>query len=401
MKYSVVDRLGHATYIAVLGGSGMKGILLSVMVLLLVSCSDPKPTPDIQATVESAVATQMAPIIQTQTVAPTIPPTATPLTNATSQHTATPVPTFTPLPIATATPSLVDIVKRISPSIVRIDTESGMGSGVIIENNVSDGSALVLTAFHVINRASFIEVRVFDSETFDGNVVGVDTRRDTALIRICCHVGFSPLAVGNTDVVKTGSDLYAVGYPIGNLLQGRATVTQGIVSAVRYNTEFARWEIQTDAPLNPGNSGGPILSRSGNIIGIVSYKYIGTEGLAFAIGEQTINEILPILKAGTFVPPSKYYFTGTGKGRSEDFTITASKWTVYWETNISYCGEIGHIRLFKQNPFESKPNILQSYIMDGGAVFINGPGTYSIQVSLCPGASWVLSVYNEIYNEIY
>jgi serine protease Do len=113
---------------------------------------------------------------------------------------------------------------------------------------------LVLTAHHVIDRASYIEVKVYDSETFNGTVVGIDETRATALIRICCDVGFPPLRLGDASVVKTGSDVIAIGYAQGFLLEGRATVTQGIVSAVRYSTEFKRWEIQTDAPLNPGNS---------------------------------------------------------------------------------------------------------------------------------------------------
>ena len=156
--------------------------------------------------------------------------------------------------MATAIPSLADLVEMISPSVIRIDTESGIGSGVIIETDVSDGSALVLTAHHVIDRASYIEVKVYDSETFNGTVVGIDETRATALIRICCDVGFPPLRLGDASVVKTGSDVIAIGYAQGFLLEGRATVTQGIVSAVRYSTEFKRWEIQTDAPLNPGNS---------------------------------------------------------------------------------------------------------------------------------------------------
>ena len=372
-------------------------LVVLVSALVLMSCSEANPTPDLDATIQSAVATQVARISETSTPTPgatKLPSTATPSPLASP----TPQPTATLLPVATATPSLVDLVDRARPSVARIDTESGMGSGVIIETNEADGSALVITAFHVVDRASFILVTVFDSQTFDGTLLGVDMPRDIALVRICCDPGFPSLELGDASVVKTGSEVIAVGYPSGFLLEGRATGTTGIVSAVRYNTEFNRWEIQTDAPINPGNSGGPLLSRSGSIIGIVSYIFVGTEGLAFAVGEQTVSGILPILKAGTYLPTPKKHFSGVSVGRTEDFIITSSRWTVDWDTNVTYCGGyVGHIRLFKFDPVESLPNLFQASFMTGGRVLVGGPGTVLIQVGFCRDAQWSITVYDEVY----
>ena len=94
-----------------------------------------------------------------------------------------------------------------------------------------------------------------------------------------------------------------MGYPLG--LPGEATVTRGIVSAARYDSEYRSFVIQTDAAINPGNSGGPMLSKSGEILGINTFGYDETqsgrpvEGLSFAISETTVQQHIPTLQAGT------------------------------------------------------------------------------------------------------
>ena len=97
-----------------------------------------------------------------------------------------------------------------------------------------------------------------------------------------------------------------MGYPLG--ISGRASITEGIVSALRY--EEGNWFIQTDAPINPGSSEGPLLSRSGDVLGINTYKIDSTEsgrmveGIGFALSEKTFNQLLTDLKTGYFVPPT-------------------------------------------------------------------------------------------------
>jgi hypothetical protein len=119
--------------------------------------------------------------------------------------------------------------------------------------------------------------------------------------------------------------------------------------------------------------------------------------LAFAVGEETISEILPILKAGTYVPPPKQYFTGTGWGFTGHFTITASIWTLAWNSNGSYCDVKQHLRLFKYSPIESFPNPFQGYIMTDGRLLVRGPGEFAVQLSLCQGTQWAITVYDEKY----
>ncbi len=141
-----------------------------------------------------------------------------------------------------------------------------------------------------------------DSTTYRGTVLGTDSVRDLAVVRICCS-SFQSLPFGNAATLQPGDEVVAMGYPLG--LPGEATVTRGIVSAVRYNQTRLSNVIQTDAAINPGNSGGPMLSLSGQILGINTFRYEETEsgrpveGVGFAISEQTVQQQIPTLQAGS------------------------------------------------------------------------------------------------------
>ena len=164
------------------------------------------------------------------------------------------------------------MVERVRSGVVRIKTNLGSGSGIIFELGESDGSALVLVNQHVIQGASRVDVIVNDSTTYPGNIRGVDTARDLAVLRICCGKGFKVLPFGDASKLKAGEELIAIGYPLD--FEDEATVTSGIVSAVRYESDTDRWVIQTDTALNPGNSGGPLLILSGEVVGINTYKFL-------------------------------------------------------------------------------------------------------------------------------
>ncbi|MFH1560125.1 MAG: S1C family serine protease [Chloroflexota bacterium] len=198
------------------------------------------------------------------------------------------------------------MIQQVRPSVVRIDTNLSTGSGVIFEVSASDGSAKALTNYHVIEGASSITVVVNDSVSYGGTVLGVDSLRDLAVVRICCNAGFQALPFGDASIIQAGDELIAMGYALG--IQGAASVTRGIVSAVRYDSNTSRWVIQTDAPINPGNSGGPLLSASGEILGINTYiirssqSGVAVEGFGFAVSQETIKVVLPGLKNQPLVP---------------------------------------------------------------------------------------------------
>lgn len=216
--------------------------------------------------------------------------------------------------------------------MVRIRTNLGSGSGVIYSKS-ADGSALVLTNYHVIEGASAVDVVVDDSTTYRSTLRGTDPERDLAILNICCS-DFTTVALAMGDDIPTGSEIIVMGYPLG--ISGLATVSRGIVSALRYESDTDRWVVQTDASINPGNSGGPMLALSGEFVGIATYKIlasrggIAVEGVGFAVSDKTLRERLPILTSGqasvklkpltptATPPPRRFKLTINGSDISED-----------------------------------------------------------------------------------
>ena len=254
----------------------------------------PPPTPDIDATVAAGMAA---------TIAAMPPPTNTPIPTATP--TPTPIPTATPRPTATPTPTispavlLSEMLKQVRPAVVRIEAGPGTGSGAIFETQGRTG--YVITNHHVVEGYGQVSVTVNDTTTYQGTVLSVDSVRDLAVVSICCG-SFHSLTFGRASSLDPGDEVVAIGYALG--MQGPATITKGIVSAVRYDSRHEAWVIQTDASINPGNSGGPMLSPNGEVVGINTFKISETsvEGVGFAISETTVQERIPALKAGAPSP---------------------------------------------------------------------------------------------------
>ena len=290
----------------------------------------PPPTPDIDATVEARMAATIAarptptntPMptatpVPTHTPLPT--PTATPVPTETPTPTPVPtptsVPTATPTPVPTATPTptaipfqspaaaLSEMVKRARPAVVRIESVFGSGSGAIFETE--GRTAYIITNHHVVEGSAEVNVTVNDSATYRGTVLGTDAVRDLAVVRICCG-SFRSLAFGDASGLDPGDEVVAIGYALG--LSGEATITRGIVSAMRYYSNYLSDVIQTDAAINPGNSGGPMLSLSGEIMGINTFRREETDsgravdGVGFAISGTTVRGRIPALKAGSPSP---------------------------------------------------------------------------------------------------
>ncbi len=182
------------------------------------------------------------------------------------------------------------MVEQVRGGVVRVETLDASGSGFIFETS-DDGNGLVLTNYHVVEGASHISVEVSDSQIYRGHIEGFDPDRDLAVVSICCG-DFSVLSFGDVSSIKPGSEVIAMGYPLN--LAGAASVTRGIVSAIRSDRDIEA--IQIDAPINPGNSGGPLLSPYGEVLGINTFALIDTEGLGFALSERTIRAILPEIK---------------------------------------------------------------------------------------------------------
>ena len=179
--------------------------------------------------------------------------------------------------------------------MVRIESRAGGGSGAIFETQGQ--TALIITNHHVVEGVAEVNVTVNDSDAYTGLVMGTDAVRDLAVVKICCG-NFRKLPFGDASSLEPGDEVIAIGYALG--LSGEATITRGIVSAVRYDDRHQSDVIQTDAALNPGNSGGPLLSTSGRVMGINTFGYAGPEvqSLGFAVSVKTVQQEIPALRTG-------------------------------------------------------------------------------------------------------
>jgi S1-C subfamily serine protease len=213
----------------------------------------------------------------------------------------------------------IDVAKKASPSVVFITTDmrainvrtraiedvpQGAGSGIIW-----DEQGHVVTNFHVIQNASAAHVILFDQSSFDAKLVGADPSHDLAVLKIDTPLGMHliPIQMGTSFDLKVGQSTLAIGNPFG-LDQ---TVTSGIVSALHRTIPGAEGNlledvIQTDAAINVGNSGGPLLDSAARLIGINTAIYSPSPtrayaGIGFAISVDTANRVVPqIIKTGKF-----------------------------------------------------------------------------------------------------
>ncbi len=222
---------------------------------------------------------------------------------------------------------LVDIASRINPSVVTVfvaqkveiqrspfdfgpfsffdvpgrqEVQKGMGSGVIVSK---DG--YILTNNHVVKKADNIKVRLYNGKQLPAKVIGTDPKTDIAVIKI--NAKNLPVAeLGNSDDVKVGQVVMAVGSPLSKTLVN--TVTMGIISAKgRANEDLADYSdyLQTDAAINPGNSGGPLVNVDGKVIGInsaIATQTGGFQGIGFAIPINMAKNIMEqLIKNGKVV----------------------------------------------------------------------------------------------------
>ncbi len=167
--------------------------------------------------------------------------------------------------------------------------ERSLGSGFII-----DETGYIVTNNHVIAQADEIKVKLADGKEFDAEVVGRDSKTDVALIKIKGANALTPLPLGNSEAIKVGTWVVAIGSPFGL----EQTVTQGIVSAKGRSIGAGPYDdfIQTDASINPGNSGGPLLNLKGEVIGINTAIVARGQGIGFAIPINMARDIVSQLK---------------------------------------------------------------------------------------------------------
>ena len=175
--------------------------------------------------------------------------------------------------------------------------QRSLGSGFII-----DKQGYILTNNHVVEKTDEIKVTLTDESEFDATIIGRDPKTDLALIKIEANRPLVPLTLGDSDKLKVGDWVVAIGNPFGLA----TTVTAGIVSAKYRRIGAGPYDdfIQTDASINPGNSGGPLLNTAGEAVGINSAIFSqsgGNIGIGFAIPINMAKDLLPQLKSGKVI----------------------------------------------------------------------------------------------------
>jgi S1-C subfamily serine protease len=199
-------------------------------------------------------------------------------------------------------PKEVALFKAVSPAVVLIISENSLGTGSLI---TSKGE--VLTNWHVVGSNKEVGVifkpaldtqKVTKNDIYRGVVVKIDQVADLALIKLTeWPANRQPVRLGSTDEISIGSDVHAIGHPRGESW----TYTKGVISQFRNDYQWSGGKealkhradvIQTQTPINPGNSGGPLLSETGKMIGVNSFKAGDSEGLNFAVSIDDVKNFL-------------------------------------------------------------------------------------------------------------
>lgn len=190
--------------------------------------------------------------------------------------------------------SIITLYEKINPAIVCVDSQLSdgisCGTGCII-----DKKGLILTSAHVVDTSDNVVVTMYNGQDYNAKVISrIGENKDIALLKINVPTELKTVKLGNSEKIKVGQKVLAIGNPFGFT----GTLTQGIVSRI----DYVKNRIQTDAAINPGSSGGPLLNKNGEIIGINQAIYnpdnnISNIGIGFAIPINLVKEYLKVNNA--------------------------------------------------------------------------------------------------------
>ena len=242
--------------------------------------------------------------------------TIMPLTDAFRDAESVPAPDIATVPaddqalLDAYSRAVIDVVDRVGPAVVRLavhggnagqdrqnrggQNHGGTGSGVILTNShVAGADAADANAANAHGAAVRIEVTTADGQDLRARLVGDDPDTDLALLRVDEAVTLQAAPLGDSKRLKRGQLVIAIGNPLGF----ESTVTTGVVSALgrslrSRNGRLIDDVIQTDAALNPGNSGGPLVSSRGEVVGINTAVIMGAQGICFAVAANTASFVL-------------------------------------------------------------------------------------------------------------
>jgi len=234
-----------------------------------------------------------------------------------------------------------EIIKRVKPATVFIETTKGTGSGMIM-----DASGYILTNAHVVWDVSAAKIKLSDGRSLSAEVVGRDEIVDLAILKIV-GASFPAVTFGNSGSVAQGDEVFTLGYPFG--LEGDVSFKEGTIS--RRISDGDATYLETSAEIHPGNSGGPLVNKYGEVVGVNSAGYgysaqgvnIG-ETIKLAIPINVAKELIPQLKGGRniVIDHAQYESSESTGGGSNDIATKAQ------------CAQLGLARKEKEdaeNPF--------------------------------------------------
>jgi len=243
-----------------------------------------------------------------------ITPTAAPSPQPTPTAAPAVLPTVPPEAFNALESQIETVYAQASPAVVQITTrataynifmqpvpQEGTGSGFLY-----DTEGHIVTNYHVIENAESVTVALIDGRVFPATIVGSDPSNDLAVLSIPADSLPAPLPLGDSDQLRVGQFVIAIGNPFGQ----ESTLTVGVISALGRVIEspdgrFIGEAIQTDAAINPGNSGGPLLDLQGRVIGVNSQIISpsnASAGIGFAVSVNTVRQVVPQLIATGHYP---------------------------------------------------------------------------------------------------
>jgi putative serine protease PepD len=212
------------------------------------------------------------------------------------------------------------IYAAASPSVASVRTSSGSGTGFLVDSN-----GTIVTNAHVVGGSNQVQVRFDDNGQYhDAQVLSVDASTDLAALKVDPSVaqGIRPLQLADSDGAQVGDTAVAIGYPLGLARTATAGIVSGLERQIQSPNGFSIDKvIQTDAPVNPGNSGGPLLNAKGQVVGVNSQIATaagggdGNIGISFAIPSNTVKQVLPSLESGS-APKHAYLGLQTTQAQS-------------------------------------------------------------------------------------
>ena len=225
--------------------------------------------------------------------------------------------------ISSITLSNAQIIKKVKPAVVYIETDAGTGSGMVIS---SDG--FVLTNAHVVQNSTTAKITLSGGNTYSASIVGRDENIDLAVLKINAQ-NLAKVEFGDSGTTNQGDEVFTLGYPFG--IKGDVSFKEGTISRKIING--AHTYLETSAEIHPGNSGGPLVNAEGNVIGVNSASFgqsikgvsVG-ETIKFAIPINVAKNLIPDLKAGRqVVAPKTEAPVASDPFQAEDSSLKIAK----------------------------------------------------------------------------